>query len=973
MAISRRSILTATGGALLATRLPRPARAADSFNFHPPAPITYDYYSIAIGGQRTYLWCGEFHYFRLPSPSLWLDVLQKFKAAGFNAVSIYFDWGFHSPSPGSYDFTGVRDVDLLMQIAAFVGLYVVARPGPYISAEVDLGGFPGWLLNQPAVARTDAPLYLASAREWYGQINAILARHQVTQGGALILYQIENEYAFVSHDGVHTDPPAEAIAYMQALESKARADGIVVPLTHNDKGRHDAWKPGSPGGVDIYGFDSYPGSTSSSRFNTVPDWIFERQLGATSTPLYMPECQGGYFDTWGGHGYTQIRADLAGGYLRCLYKNNIAAGMTMQSFYMLFGGTSWGWLPFDTGYTSYDYGAAITESRQLTSTYQENKRIGYFVRAVAPINQTNQLADIPGSSSAIRIRAMGNPVTGTLFLTLIHADTTAATDDSTRFALATADGNYPLVPQQGAVPLNGHDAKILVAAYDLGHQRLVYTTSEILTHAPIGARDVAVLYGRPGEPGETVWRLTGEPVTTIESGTASIVWDAERSDLRLDYIHGGNIVVAIAPPGGTKLLLVITDDDGAAAFWRADSFGVAAILVQGPALLRSATALGPALLLTGDTSAVTPIEIFAAPTDIVYWNEKPVATLATAYGTLRATLAGPVAPAFGTLTGWRTRFETPERLPDFDDARWLAAANTTTANPKKPPAGQDVLYADDYGYHFGDVWYRGRFTAAGTETGITLTGGNGTYGGFSVWLNGTHLGDSNTGTASFVFPAGVLLAGANVVSVLAENLGHPNDGGSNDGYKVPRGLLAAGLEGGDAPIAWRIQGALGGETPVDPVRGVFNNGGLFGERSGWHLPGFPDGDWQAASLPAAQPVPGIAWYRTALRLSLPAGQDSSVGLQITDDTTRIYRARIFVNGWHMGLYINELGPQRVFVIPNGILDPSGSNTVAIAVWSFGDGSGGLGQIALVDLGTVAGGVPVVPVASPAYDASRYSG
>jgi len=67
-----------------------------------------------IDGKRTYIWSGEFHYYRLPSPDLWRDVLQKMKAAGFNAASIYFDWAYHSPKPGVYDFTGVRDVDKLL-------------------------------------------------------------------------------------------------------------------------------------------------------------------------------------------------------------------------------------------------------------------------------------------------------------------------------------------------------------------------------------------------------------------------------------------------------------------------------------------------------------------------------------------------------------------------------------------------------------------------------------------------------------------------------------------------------------------------------------------------------------------------------------------------------------------------------------------------------------------------------------------
>ncbi len=68
--------------------------------------ITYDKYSLMIDGQRTFIWSGEFEYWRLPSPSLWLDILEKMKAEGYNAVTVYFDWAYHSPAPGVYDFSG---------------------------------------------------------------------------------------------------------------------------------------------------------------------------------------------------------------------------------------------------------------------------------------------------------------------------------------------------------------------------------------------------------------------------------------------------------------------------------------------------------------------------------------------------------------------------------------------------------------------------------------------------------------------------------------------------------------------------------------------------------------------------------------------------------------------------------------------------------------------------------------------------
>ena len=212
-------------------------RAASAGNPHgrPAHTVTFDRYSLMVDGRRTFIWSGEFHAFRLPSPDLWRDVLEKMKAEGYNAVSIYFDWGYHSPKSGVYDFGGVRDMDRLLDIAAQVGLYVIARPGPYINGEVTAGGFPGWLTTQAGRARTDAPDYLAAVDQWMTAIDAIIARHQLTNGtGTVILYQVENELASTG---------AAQHAYLQHLYDKVRADGITVPIFHNDKGRNGFWVP----------------------------------------------------------------------------------------------------------------------------------------------------------------------------------------------------------------------------------------------------------------------------------------------------------------------------------------------------------------------------------------------------------------------------------------------------------------------------------------------------------------------------------------------------------------------------------------------------------------------------------------------------------------------------------------------------------------------------------------------------------
>jgi hypothetical protein len=101
------------------------------------------------------------------------------------------------------------------------------------------------------------------------------------------------------------------------------------------------------------------------------------------------------------------------------------------------------------------------------------------------------------------------------------------------------------------------------------------------------------------------------------------------------------------------------------------------------------------------------------------------------------------------------------------------------------------------------------------------------------------------------------------------------------------------------------------------------------------------------------------------------GVDASLGLTISDDPSKSYRAQIFLNGWNLGQYVNNVGPQHTFVLPAGILDSRGENTLAIAVLTDGSTVGGLGSVTLANLGTAAGGVPVVPVLSPGYHSAAH--
>jgi hypothetical protein len=68
----------------------------------------------------------------------------------------------------------------------------------------------------------------------------------------------------------------------------------------------------------------------------------------------------------------------------------------------------------------------------------------------------------------------------------------------------------------------------------------------------------------------------------------------------------------------------------------------------------------------------------------------------------------------------------------------------------------------------------------------------------------------------------------------------------------------------------------------------------------------------------------------------------------------------------MGQFIAHVGPQRVFVLPPGILNPRGRNTLALAVTS--DGRAALEPVRLKILHAVRGGLPVEIVSAPDYAA-----
>ncbi|WP_449374581.1 beta-galactosidase [Arthrobacter psychrolactophilus] len=424
--------------------------------------VTFDSKSFMVDGERLNVWSGEFHYWRLPGTDDWRDMFQKMRASGFNAVSLYFFWGLHSTESGKFDFTGIKDIELLLTMAEEEGLYVVARPGPYINAEVSMGGLPAYLTKSGAGGlRSTDPEALRESLSWLNAFNEIAVKHQVTDGGgSIVSYQAENE--LLNEGG---DRPA----FMKELVTQIKADGITVPLFHNDAGFSGAYVPGSTSaggnvGLDYYAFDQYPlGFTCSNGRGQIPDMEARFRARTTTSPMFIAEGQGGAFTPWGASFNTDRCAEFVDpAFTRQYGVNNLNNGINMFNYYMEYGGTNWGWTGSpSSGFSSYDYGAAINEHRQLTPKAAVQKELGYFQRDFAPISNM-----VPQNGAAVTVDGGVGNISSYQRIATEDLTTDSVTGNGTRYLGFRQSDSNSTVELKYTVPLTlAPREEVTVASY----------------------------------------------------------------------------------------------------------------------------------------------------------------------------------------------------------------------------------------------------------------------------------------------------------------------------------------------------------------------------------------------------------------------------------------------------------------------------------------------------------------------------
>jgi hypothetical protein len=886
--------------------------------------IDWDRYSLKIDGKRVFLIGGEFHYWRIPDQDRWLDILKAYKGAGLNCIRIYFHWGYHSPTEGKYVFDGNRDVSYLLDLCDQVGLLVFVAAGPYICAETTAGGFPIWLLQKRKVhirhmngllrQKFDEE-YMKYCKEWFHNFIPHVLSHQRTENksGCVIGFQIENEY--IKGFG----PLKTNVKYMEGLVQMVREEEITVPLLHNDP-----WPTGSWNGlVDLYGFDEYPVHAAkhpkkmpleawgTKRFKFIVDRaeLRVRKFGppASETPIFIPELQGGDYNHWTiKYGFDEIYDFFGSTYQKMLGESFAAQGVTIMSFYMLYGGTNYGAIGNTEVYTSYDYSACLREYGYQSDRLRHLRLFALLARSFTESFAATDLDPTPGITCSIErvLNRTRKSVDGTRFYFFRNFNPSGRRE----FTVTLADGT--VVPKSGTHMLEPRDAFIAIAYHHLGSIMVKWCSLAVIAKGIVEGNPLLVVSGNGGELllEGTGYKAKGtisthEEVTFTRVVPARGIKDAAGTITSKDgkLLH----LLCLSPESALTFNASLDDAGNLDAIW-------------GPYGSFFTADGGIDVIATGEQSAT----ILSASKEFAGFE--PVVD-ETIPGMKTGMVGKPDVPVKLDIRKW-SRLST----------NWGASEDKSTWKPIEFPSQLDPL---DHGYASGNVLYKCEFTV-GTPEDMEFTL-NMRHKGVA-WVNGHYIGHHyNYGTAIFsIFTPGCmngpdpkskggkrysvkkewLVEGKNTVFVLTESLGQGKQVLPFDDCRNQRGIFSAKFSKPVQDQKWFISG-----IDVTALRDPYNTSGLPGEKLGYHEG--KAAQWEEATDFHLDPDDQVTWFKAKFKFNLPEGRILPLRVHLDG----LHTTHVYVNGTYIGRYWGEAGPQHDFYIMDKLLKPE--NVLVLACWT----------------------------------------
>jgi len=341
--------------------------------------------NFVLDGKNIQIHSGEMHYARIPK-EYWRHRFQMMKAMGLNAVATYVFWNYHETAPGVWDFkTGNRNIAEYIKTAQEEGLYVILRPGPYVCAEWEFGGYPWFLQKVPGmVIRGNNPQYLAATKAYFTALYSQVKNLLVTNGGPIIMVQGENEFG--SYVAQRKDISVEEHKkYSAAVFQQLKDVGFNVSFFTSD----GSW---------LFAEGALPGALPTANGEDNVDKLKEivNKFNGGKGPYMVAEFYPGWLDHWA-EPFPKVSAENVAKQT----KKYLDAGVSFN-YYMVHGGTNFGFTSganydgkhdIQPDLTSYDYDAPISEAGWATEKYN----------AIRELLKTPKTPAIPAKNNVISI------------------------------------------------------------------------------------------------------------------------------------------------------------------------------------------------------------------------------------------------------------------------------------------------------------------------------------------------------------------------------------------------------------------------------------------------------------------------------------------------------------------------------------------------------------------------------------------
>ena len=347
-----------------------------------------------LDGKPFQIISGEMHPARIPK-EYWRHRIQMAKAMGCNTIAAYIFWNYHETKEGVFDFRSEnRDIAEFVRICQQEGMWVLFRPGPYVCAEWDFGGLPPYLLRIPDIKiRCMDPRYMKAVTSYITNISKEIRTLQCTNGGPILMVQIENEYGSFGNDK----------QYLEELRKLWLKNGINVPFYTSDGPTAFMLEAGNIDGAAI-GLDS--GSNEGD---------FEAATKRNpDVPSFSGETYPGWLTHWG-EKFAKPDTNSLKKEIEFLLQHRKSF-----NFYVIHGGTNFAFTAganafnptqYQADLTSYDYDAPINEQGQATAKY-------YMLRNLISKYVSYKIPEVPRPVAAISIPAINMKLANSIWKNL---------------------------------------------------------------------------------------------------------------------------------------------------------------------------------------------------------------------------------------------------------------------------------------------------------------------------------------------------------------------------------------------------------------------------------------------------------------------------------------------------------------------------------------------------------------------------